>query len=293
MSNFTEDNANQNNINKLKNSRSNREFLFTDSDFERVKKLIYLRVGISLTSSKKDMVYVRLSRRLRALNLNTFNEYLNYVERNMLELEQFTNSLTTNLTSFFRESHHFPILQAHLQSIKLRPIRLWCSAASTGEEAYSMAISAVETLGLEQCKHRLAIIASDVDTNVLETAKKGIYQRDKILKSPEINNDILKKYFLHNNSNLVSIKPEIKRLITFRQINLLHSKWFTPSNIKFDAIFCRNVMIYFQKDLQLQILSHLAEVLQPNGLLFVGHSENFLNASDILVSQGQTVYKLK
>lgn len=299
MSHSPLDSANKFDLNKLKDdsysNSSNREFLFTDTDFDRVKKLIALRVGIFLTSAKKDMVYVRLSRRLRALNFNTFNEYLNYAERNMLELEQFTNSLTTNLTAFFREYHHFPILQKHLQSIKFRPIRLWCSAVSTGEEAYSMAISAAEVLGLDQCKHRLAIVASDVDTNVLETAKKGIYQRDRIVKSQGFTNEVLKKYFLYNNANnnLISIKPEIKQLITFKQINLLDSNWSALNNVKFDAIFCRNVMIYFTKELQLKIIHHLSEVLQPDGLLFVGHSENFLNASDLLVSQGQTVYKLK
>ena len=274
----------------------NREFLFTDNDFNRIKDLIALLVGISLTSAKKDMVYVRLSRRLRALNFTTFNEYLNYAEHNMLELEQFTNSLTTNLTAFFREYHHFPILQKQLQSIKSRPIRLWCAAASTGEEAYSMAISAAEILGLEQCKNRISIIASDVDTSVLKTAKKGIYQREHITKIAELNSDeILKKYFLYSNknNNIVSVKPELKQLITFKQINLLDNHWTALNNAKFDAIFCRNVMIYFTKELQLKILRHLVEVMQPDGLLFVGHSENFLNASDILISQGKTVYKLK
>ena len=147
-----------------------------------------------------------------------------------------------------------------------------------------MAISAAEILGLEQCKNRISIIASDVDTSVLKTAKKGIYQREHITKIAELNSDeILKKYFLYSNknNNIVSVKPELKQLITFKQINLLDNHWTALNNAKFDAIFCRNVMIYFTKELQLKILRHLVEVMQPNGLLFVGHSEYKLKTNKI------------
>ncbi|MDD2883433.1 MAG: chemotaxis protein CheR [Dechloromonas sp.] len=269
---------------------SGREFSFNDSDFERVRKLIYQHAGISLSPVKKDMVYSRLARRLRALNKRSFTEYLDGLERHGGdEWERFVNSLTTNLTSFFREPHHFPIFADHLRRLGTRrPIRIWCSAASTGEEPYSIAITVAETFGLEVS--HVSIVASDLDTNVLATAQKGVYPIERVEKlSPER----LRKFFLRGTGSqegYAAVRPELKRLIEFKRVNLLDASY--PVKAPVDIIFCRNVMIYFDKPTQYKILARFAPLMQDEGLLFAGHSESFLHAADLFKSQGKTVYSL-
>ena len=267
-----------------------REFSFSSADFERVRKLIYQHAGISLSPVKQDMVYSRLARRLRATGTNTFGEYLDLLERGGAdEWERFVNSLTTNLTSFFREPHHFPIFAEHLRKLGTRrPVRVWCSAASTGEEPYSIAMTVAETFG-SNVSH-ISIVASDLDTNVLATAQKGIYPIDRVEKlSPER----LQKFFLRGTGSqegYVSVRPELKRMIEFQRINLLDSTYSVRGPL--DIIFCRNVMIYFDKPTQYKILSRFAPMMQPDGLMFAGHSESFLHASDLFKSLGKTVYAL-
>lgn len=267
-----------------------REFSFSSTDFERVRKLIYQHAGISLSPVKQDMVYSRLARRLRATGKRSFAEYLDALERNGGdEWEKFVNSLTTNLTSFFREPHHFPIFAEHLKKIGTsRPIRVWCSAASTGEEPYSIAITVAETFG-SNTPH-VSIMASDLDTNVLDTAQKGIYPIERVDKlSPER----LRKFFLRGTGaqeGYVSVRPELRRMIEFKRINLLEPNW--PVKGPLDIIFCRNVMIYFDKPTQYKILSRFAPMMQPDGLMFAGHSESFLHAADLFKSLGKTVYAL-
>ncbi len=267
-----------------------REFSFSSADFERVRKLIYQHAGISLSPVKQDMVYSRLARRLRATGKNTFGEYLDMLEKGGAdEWERFVNSLTTNLTSFFREPHHFPIFAEHLQKIgSKRPIRIWCSAASTGEEPYSIAITVLETFGANAS--HVSIFASDLDTNVLATAQKGVYSLDRVEKlSPER----LKRFFLKGTGTqegYVSVRPELKRLIEFQRVNLLEPNW--PIRGPLDINFCRNVMIYFDKPTQYKILSRFAPLMQPDGLMLAGHSESFLHAADLFKSMGKTVYAL-
>lgn len=267
-----------------------REFSFSSADFERVRKLIYQHAGISLSPVKQDMVYSRLARRLRATGKHTFAEYLDALEKNGgSEWELFVNSLTTNLTSFFREPHHFPIFAEHLQKIGTRrPIRIWCSAASTGEEPYSIAMTVAETFGA--ASSHVSIIASDLDTNVLATAQKGVYPMERVEKlSPER----LRKFFLRGSGSqegYVSVRPELKQMIEFRRINLLDPSY--PVKGPLDVIFCRNVMIYFDKPTQYKILSRFAPMLQPDGVMFAGHSESFLHAADLFRSTGKTVYVL-
>lgn len=267
-----------------------REFSFSAADFERVRKLIYQHAGISLSPVKQDMVYSRLARRLRATGKNTFGEYLDMLEKGSAdEWERFVNSLTTNLTSFFREPHHFPIFAEHLQKLgSKRPIRVWCSAASTGEEPYSIAITVLETFGANAS--HVSIFASDLDTNVLAAAQKGVYSLDRVEKlSPER----LKRFFLKGTGaqeGYVSVRPELKRLIEFQRVNLLEPNW--PIRGPLDIIFCRNVMIYFDKPTQYKILSRFAPLMQPDGLMLAGHSESFLHAADLFKSMGKTVYAL-
>lgn len=272
------------------NSDRTREFSFSAGDFERVRKLIYQHAGISLSAVKQDMVYSRLARRLRATGKQSFAEYLDALEKNGGdEWERFVNSLTTNLTSFFREPHHFPIFAEHLRKLGTkRPIRVWCSAASTGEEPYSIAITVAETFGATV--DHVAIVASDLDTNVLATAQKGVYPIERVEK---LSPDRLRKFFLRGTGaqeGYVSVRPELKKLIEFRRINLLDPSYSVKGPL--DIIFCRNVMIYFDKPTQYKILSRFAPMMQRDGLMFAGHSESFLHASDLFKSLGKTVYAL-
>jgi chemotaxis protein methyltransferase CheR len=265
-----------------------REFHFTGADFELIRKLIYQHAGISLSPIKKDMVYSRLVRRIRALNHSSFAEYLAHLEKgDAHEWELFVNSLTTNLTSFFRESHHFDILAQQMQATSTRPFRIWCAAASTGEEPYSLAMTACEVF--DTLTPPVAILASDIDTNVLNTARSGVYPMDRVDKlSPER----LRRFFQRgagSKEGYARVRPELQALLVFQRINLLDNQW--PMRTAFDAIFCRNVMIYFDKDTQYQILQRFKPHMQPHGLLYAGHSESFMHAADLFRSRGRTVYE--
>jgi chemotaxis protein methyltransferase CheR len=270
-------------------TETNKEFIFDNKDFNRVRDLIYKKAGISLADSKQEMVYSRLARRLRAIGIHSFSVYLDNLEKESsgTEWEAFTNALTTNLTSFFREEHHFPILAEHVKNRK-DTINIWCSASSTGEEPYSIAIALCEAFGT--LSPPVQIIATDIDTNVLATASQGVYNIDRLDKmAPER----ARKFFLRGKGaqeGLVRIRPELRELITFRQLNLLDDTWSVKN--EFDAIFCRNVMIYFDKATQGKILKKFVPLLKPNGLLFAGHSENFLYVSDDFKLRGKTVYEL-
>lgn len=266
-----------------------REFEYTERDFERVRALIYKRAGISLSPAKQDMVYSRLARRLRLLKMTFFQEYLDALEHNNdpAEWEAFVNALTTNLTSFFREAHHFDILADNLRKItEKRPIRIWCNAASTGEEPYSLAITACEAFG--SLTPPVQIIASDLDTNVLRHGEAGLYAAERVERMDPTR---LQKFFSRSSgeqAGSVRVRPELQRLITFRQINLLDTHWALQG--PFDAIFCRNVMIYFDKPTQYTILERFSPLLRRDGLLYAGHSESFMHAAKLFRSIGRTVY---
>lgn len=266
-----------------------REFVFTLADFERVRKLIYEHAGISLSTAKQDMVYSRLARRLRETKLKSFGDYLALLERgDKTEWEKFVNSLTTNLTSFFREPHHFPILAEHLKKLQGRSqIKIWCCASSTGEEPYSIAMTVVEAFN--SFNTPVSVFASDLDTNVLATAAKGIYARERVDRlSPER----LNRFFVKGSGSLdgfYSVRPELRRMVSFQRLNLLEATWSVRGPL--DALFCRNVMIYFDKPTQHKILRRFAPLMQGDGLLFAGHSESFLHAADLFRSLGKTVYE--
>ena len=272
-----------------------REYAFTRADFERVRKLIHARAGISLNESKQNMVYSRLSRRLRTLGIASFAAYLDRLETDpgfdSREAQEFVNALTTNLTAFFREPHHFPVLHDFLKAQdRGSPLRLWCSAASTGEEPYSIAMTMIEALGANTSAR---LLATDIDTNVLATGSRGVYRLDSARQAGE---ERLKKFFLRGsgaNEGMVRVKPDLPKLISFAPLNLLEGSWpalksFAPT---LDVIFCRNVMIYFDKPTQRQILDRFAQVLRPGGLLFIGHSENFTDHREHFALRGKTVYE--
>jgi len=274
----------------LTKAESTKEFNFTRSDFERVRALIYQRAGISLADSKQEMVYSRIARRLRATGQTAFSTYLNELEAGRMgdEWEAFVNALTTNLTSFFRESHHFPLLADHLRRLSA-PITIWCSASSTGEEPYSIAMTACEAFN--SLTPPVQIIATDIDTNVLATGEKGVYSIERLDKmSPER----MKRFFLRGKGaqdGMVRVRPELRQMVSFRQLNLLGDNWGLQG--QFDVIFCRNVMIYFDKATQRKILARFVPLMKPHALLFAGHSENFLYVSDALKLRGKTVYELE
>ncbi|WP_312369375.1 CheR family methyltransferase [Stenotrophomonas sp.] len=266
-----------------------RDFEFNDRDFRRVCELIHARAGIALAPAKRDMVYGRLSRRLRSLGLRSFKDYLDQLEQHGgEEWQAFTNALTTNLTSFFREPHHFDKLRAELQQrASQAPLKLWSCAASTGEEPYSMAITACETFGTLTPPVR--ILATDVDTQVLATASQGVYAIDRIAG---LDPELKRRYFQRGsgpNEGKCRINPALRALVEFRQLNLLAPRYDVGG--PFDALFCRNVMIYFDKPTQRAILSRLVDHMGDDGLLYTGHSENYLHAADLIQPCGRTLYR--
>ncbi|GHU37051.1 chemotaxis protein methyltransferase [Betaproteobacteria bacterium] len=274
----------------LQRESDKREFVFTLADFEQIRKLIYEHAGILLSSTKQDMVYSRLARRLRERGLKTFSEYLAILKQSdKAEWEEFVNSLTTNLTSFFREPHHFPILGEYLKKLHGKPsIKIWCCASSTGEEPYSIAMTVVETFN--NFNVPVSIFASDLDTKVLATASKGVYAPDRVDRLPR---ERLSRFFVKtagSSDGSFSVRPELRRLINFQRLNLLEPNWGVHGPL--DVIFCRNIMIYFDKPTQYKILKRFVPLMDRNGLLFAGHSESFLYASDLFHLQGKTVYEL-
>ena len=267
----------------------NSEFHFTDHDFAKIRTLIHRRAGIALGEQKRQMVYSRLSRRLRELRMPEFSRYLEMLESSHdgEEWQAFINSLTTNLTSFFREAHHFPVLAEHAKRSK-QPVTIWCAAASTGEEPYSIAITLVEALGERASTAR--VIATDIDTAVLAKASAGVFTLEQVKGLPA---ERLRRFFNKGtgaNAGKVRVRPEIAAMIKFERLNLLDPVW--PVKEPVDAIFCRNVMIYFDKPTQKRILDRFEPLLKPGALLFAGHSENASLVSPNFKAIGQTVYEV-
>ena len=266
------------------------DFAMTAADFNQVRALIYKHAGITLSEAKRAMVYSRLSRRLRETGHESFANYLQWLaalsgEASKQEWQEFVNCLTTNLTAFFREEHHFPVLAAELTARRAAPLRIWCNAASTGEEPYSLAMTVAETLGP---RADVAIVASDIDTKVLATAERGVYDAE----ARGLSSARLRQHFLRgkgDNSGFVRIRPELTALIEFRSVNLMDERWALGD--AFDIVFCRNVMIYFNSATQRRVLERMHRVMKPGAVLFAGHSENFGDSRDLFRLRGQTVYE--
>ena len=269
---------------------SEQEFSFAKGDFERVRSLIYARAGISLHEGKQAMVYSRLSRRLRETGHRSFGGYLQWLETaggpgGEQEWQEFVNCLTTNLTAFFREEHHFHAFAADLKARGVANPRIWCNAASTGEEPYSIAMTVAEAL---PAGHGARIVASDIDTKVLATAQRGVYAADARGLSPER----LRRHCLRGtgpNAGFIRMRPEIAKPIEFRTHNLMDARWSLGE--PFDFVFCRNVMIYFDAPTQRKVLERIHGVMKPRGMLYVGHSENFTDSRDLFKLRGKTIYE--
>ncbi|MEA3107923.1 MAG: chemotaxis protein methyltransferase CheR [Gammaproteobacteria bacterium] len=285
--------VNMNNRSAEVESRA-REFHFTDSDFTALRILVKEMTGINLAESKRELVYGRVSRRLRALGLSSFGAYRELLESgDGSELVAFCNALTTNLTSFFRESHHFDYLRdevlAPRRSADRRTerIRIWSSACSSGEEPYSIAMTIIETIPDWQ-QWDIKILATDLDSDILARAQRGCYNADRV-KGLEPNR--LARFFKESREGAertYQVTPELANLITFKQINLMHD---LPMSGPLDAIFCRNVVIYFDKDTQRALFARIAKVQRSGNLLFLGHSETLFKVSDEYALIGRTIYR--
>lgn len=264
------------------------EFVWTAADFERIQSLIYQRAGINLHDGKHAMVYSRLSRRLRETGHASFHDYLGWLQNHDgPEWQEFVNALTTNLTSFFREHHHFEILAKYLKTQSVTGgWRIWCNAASTGEEPYSIAMTVMESL---QARTAFQLVASDIDSKVLASAEKGVYRLESL---KNVGEERLQRFFLRGtgaNEGMVRVKPELRQAVQFVNVNLIKDGW--PFQEPFDVVFCRNVMIYFDGTTQRQVLQRIHRTMKPGGLLFAGHSENFSDSRDLFVLRGKTVYE--
>ncbi len=268
---------------------SEEAFSLSAHDFERVRELIYRRAGITLAPTKRSMVYSRLSRRLRDTGHTDVGAYLDALGKaDSPEWQSFVNALTTNLTSFFREGYHFPVLAEHLRRLVAArgKASIWCAAASTGEEPYSLAITAVEALG---ARPPVTIFASDIDTDVLAKARRAVYPINTV---ESLEPDRRRRFFMRgtgSNAGMVRVRAEVAGLVEFGQVNLAAEPW--PFREPFDVVFCRNVMIYFDTPTKAAVLTRIHRVLRPEGLLFVGHSENFSDRRDLFSLQGKTVYR--
>ncbi len=267
---------------------------FTEQDLERLRKLIYQHTGIHMAENKRDLIYGRLTRRLRALDLKNFNDYCRFLEEgDPEELEAFRNAVTTNLTAFFREAHHFDYLAGKLlprlmhEKRMERRLRFWSAGCSTGEEPYTLAMVVLES-SPELARWDVKILATDLDSRVLDHGRQGVYELDNIQRSlgPR-----LKRWFLRGKGPFegkARVKPELKELVDFQQLNLMHD-W--PMRQPFDAIFCRNVLIYFDKPTQKKLFERFAKLLPLNGHLFIGHSESPLDLTDRFELIGQSIYR--
>lgn len=269
-----------------------REFNFQDKDFSRVKKMVYEFAGIDLNDSKKNLVYNRLSKRIRMLDTASFQAYLDYVEaQGEAEFVHLINAITTNLTFFFRENHHFEYLKNTLLPMLIKDnaaskkIRVWSAGCSTGEEPYSLAIILKEAV---PSNWDAKVLATDLDTTVVDTARKGVYAIDRL---KGVSEERIKKWFLKGKGGqdgFVKVKPELQSMIDFGQINLMND-W--PIKDTIDVIFCRNVVIYFDKPTQAKLFNRFADLLPNHGHLIIGHSESLYKVCDKFDLLGQTIYK--
>lgn len=271
-----------------------REFRFSEKDFNRLRKIANAYTGIIVTDDKYDMYYSRLVKRLRMLQLNDFSEYVEYLEKHRdIEFTPFIDSITTNLTSFFRENHHFENLKSSIVPELLarkdvgREIRVWSAGCSTGEEPYTIAMTLLETMN-GKTSVRPSITATDIDTTVLSRASSGIYEISRLEGMPTA---IKKRWFFRGKgerSGLVKVSPELKEIINFKQLNLI-SDWVIKD--RFHVIFCRNVVIYFDRPTKTKLLNKFADHLVDGGYMILGHSESLQGLSDRFETIGKTIYK--
>ena len=271
----------------------------TDEEFRRLREFIHAHSGIALSGHKRALVCSRLAKRLRHHNLQHYSDYYRLLTENDpdgLELVAMINSITTNKTEFFREPHHFRFLAEEVfpayrnNPNRQRPIRLWSAAASTGEEAYSLAMTALEVMPSFN-ERDIRILATDIDTDVLSRAENGVYTHEQAKQIPEA---LLHRYFLKGqvtHEGKILAKPVLKSLIRFRRLNLQDDPW--PMQAPFDVILCRNVLIYFDKPTQLRLFRRMAGMLKKDGYLMLGHSEAIYGLVDYFKPVGHSIYQCR
>lgn len=269
-----------------------RDFSFSEKDFKYIRDLIMDHTGIVLADHKVDMVYGRLTRRLRELNLESFNSYLSTLENDEQELVHFVNALTTNLTAFFREPHHFEFLASKLlpkilKNKASKRLRIWSAGCSSGEEPYTIAMT-VRSIIPANSGWDVKILATDLDTNMVERGSKGIYTEERVTGLSSQNMKKWVKKGKGDTAGMVKMDDRLQDMITFKQLNLMH-EW--PMKGPFDLIFCRNVVIYFNKETQAILFDRYADLLVNDGHLFIGHSESMYKICDRFKLLGQTIYK--
>ena len=275
-------------IGALNEVAGTREFPFSAEHFRTISERVYRFSGIKLPEAKREMVYARLARRVRTLGLASFDDYVRYLDLEPAEWEHCTNALTTNVTAFYREEHHFGILAAHAQATARagEPFRVWSAGCSTGEEPYTIAMCLSEAIP----GHDFSVLATDLDTQVIAHAREAVYPLAAVLRLPEARQ---KAWFLKGvgrHEGRARVRPEISSHVDFRRVNLMDAEW--PVEKGLDAIFCRNVMIYFDKPTQRTLVERYAALLRPQGLFFAGHAESLLDQGRHFRLRGQTVYEL-
>jgi len=273
-------------------------YKISDAEFQQLREFIYTHTGIALSDHKRALVYARLGRRLRHYGLESFADYyqlLTEQDTDGQELVEMINCITTNKTDFFREPHHFKFLTDRvLPEIQARGanggrrLRLWSAGTATGEEAYTLAMTVREAFPLAEVWD-IRILATDIDTRVLGHAERGEYTEEQAERIPQA---LLQRYFFHGegeNAGQVQAKPKLKEIIRFRRLNLMDDPW--PMHGLFDAIFCRNVIIYFDRPTQRRLIERFTQMLRPGGYLMLGHSESLVDGGGKLRHMSQSVYQ--
>jgi chemotaxis protein methyltransferase CheR len=271
-----------------------REFTFAEEDFQALRTLVKEHTGINLSDQKRELVYGRLARRLRALGLRTFREYRELLASDGgAELVNLSNAITTNLTAFLREPHHFEYVRQHVLAPLIanpppdRRVRIWSAGCSTGEEAYSIAMTILETIP-DVARWDVRILATDLDSDVLARAARGQYAAERLRPLEDARRLRFFRPVLDAREPCYEVMPELARLIRFKQLNLMHP---FPMRGPFDAIFCRNTVIYFDKNTQRELFARMSRLQRPGDLLLLGHSETLFKVSNVYTLVGRTVYR--
>lgn len=274
------------------------DVVLSDREFDLLRRLVYARTGIALGPHKRHLLRARLVRRLRALGLPSFIDYYEYLAAGAAggaeEMEHFVNAITTNKTDFFREPHHFEYLLTTWAAARRlegertgrKRVRIWSASCSSGEEVYTLAMTLAEARLLPPVWDT-RILASDIDTDMLAATAEALYPMERVAPVPD---ELLARYFLKSRgADEVRVRPELRQLVTVRRINLAETPW--PIRVRFDVIFCRNTLIYFDRVMQRRILESLITFLAPGGLLCLGHAESVVGLVGELAHLGKTIYQ--
>ncbi|MDB4972729.1 MAG: methyltransferase protein [Myxococcaceae bacterium] len=269
-------------------------FRLSSEQFERFRRFVHQKSGLALRAEKQQLVCSRLARRLRELGIASFDEYFELVTQHQAaELEHMLNALTTNKTSFFREAHHFDELRARVvepyaAAQKRDKLRIWSAGCSTGEEPYSILMTVLDALpGWESEDVRL--LASDLDSEVLTSAERGVYAQER---TEGLEPALCERWLIEGTGAMAGqlrVRRALRERVVFRRINFVEPSW--PIRTSFDAIFCRNALIYFDAETQKKIVSRLLSFLKVGGYLFLGHSESMAGVRPELRSLGRTTYR--